>query len=147
LLTILPEERFAFAVLANSDDGGALAGELFHTVLESELGIAPAEPSEHLRQTEAELAAYVGTYEAPLTRIELSLEDGCLLLNAIPRGGFPRPDSPPMPGPPPTRLAFEKPDFVVALDPPLKGARGDFLRGQDGEIAWFRLGGRLHRPV
>ena len=147
LLVLLPEERFAFAALASNDDGGALAGELFQSVLESELGIAPVPPAEHLELTREELGSYAGTYEAPLTRLELTIEDGGILLSVIPRGGFPKPDSPPNPGPPPTRLAFEKPDLVVALDPPLRGARGDFLRGPDGDIAWFRLGGRLHRPV
>jgi hypothetical protein len=33
----------------------------------------------------------------------------------------------------------------VALDDPLRGSRGDFLRSPDGEIAWLRIGGRIHR--
>ena len=111
------------------------------------LGIEPAATPEHLERTPDELAGYAGTYEAPLTRLEVTVDGGGLVLDAIPRGGFPKPDSPPSPGPPPTRLAFEKPDFVVALDPPMRGMLGDFLRGPDGEIAWFRLGGRLHRPL
>jgi hypothetical protein len=36
-------------------------------------------------------------------------------------------------------------DRVVALDPPLKGAHGEFLRNPDGSIAWFRWGGRIAR--
>ena len=145
-LVVVPEERFAFAALTNHDDGGALGGELLASVLEGVLGIEPAATPEHLERAPAELAGYAGTYEAPLTRLEVTVKDGGLVLDAIPRGGFPRPDSPPSPGPPPTRLAFEKPDFVVALDPPMRGMLGDFLRGPDGEIVWFRVGGRLHRP-
>ena len=146
-LVVVPEERFAFAVLTNHDDGGALGGELLASVLEAVLGIEPAATPEHLERTPEELAAYAGTYEAPLTRLEVTVDGDALVLNAIPRGGFPSPDSPPSPGPPPTRLAFEQPDFVVALDPPMRGMLGDFLRGPDGEIVWFRLGGRLHRPL
>jgi hypothetical protein len=29
----------------------------------------------------------------------------------------------------------------------LKNNRGDFLRGDDGRIAWVRFGRRIHRPV
>jgi hypothetical protein len=33
---------------------------------------------------------------------------------------------------------------VLALDPPMKGDRSDYLRGAVGGIAWFRADGRLH---
>jgi hypothetical protein len=145
-LLIAPDDRFAFAVLTNHDDGGALAGELQETVLQSVFGFAPAEPA-HVERSREELAEYLGTFEAPLTRLNLALDGDSLLLDIDPRGGFPTPDSPPSPGPPPTRLAFTAPDAVVALDPPMRGARGDFVRGPEGAIAWFRFGGRLHRPV
>jgi CubicO group peptidase (beta-lactamase class C family) len=146
LLVVAPEERFAFAALTNHDNGSALAAEVLDETLASVLGIEPEEP-EHLGRSPEELAAYVGAFEAPLTRLELSLEGDSLLLTLVPRGGFPQPDSPPHPAPPPTRLAFDRPDAVVALDPPAKGARGDFIRGEDGEVLWFRFGGRLHRPL
>jgi len=67
------------------------------------------------------------------------------MVEVVPKGGFPEPNSPPRPGPPPSRLAFAKQDEVIALDPPLKGSRGDFLRGPNGAITWYRSGGRLHR--
>jgi CubicO group peptidase (beta-lactamase class C family) len=144
-LVVAPEERFAFAVLTNHDDGGALGSDLLDAVLESAFGIEPVVP-EHLERTRDELVEYVGTYEAPLTRLKLSVDAGSLVLEIVPRGGFPAPDSPPSPAPPPTLLAFDGPDAVIALDPPARGARGDFIRSPDGEIAWFRFGGRLHRP-
>jgi len=34
---------------------------------------------------------------------------------------------------------------VVALDPPLASLRGEFLRGPDGSVEWFRFGGRIAR--
>jgi CubicO group peptidase (beta-lactamase class C family) len=145
-LVIGPEERFALAVLTNHDDGGALAGELQEAVFREAFGFAPATPV-HIERSREELAGYAGSYEAPLTRLNITVDGDGLLLEMVPRGGFPTPDSPPPPGPPPTRLAFEAPDLVVALDPPARGMSGDFLRGPDGEIAWFRLGGRLHRPA
>jgi CubicO group peptidase (beta-lactamase class C family) len=145
-LVIAPDERFALAVLTNQDDGGALGGELQEAVFREAFGFSPG-TEEHLERSSEELAGYVGSYEAPLTRLNIAVEGDGLLLEMVPRGGFPTPDSPPPPGPPPTRLAFEAPDVVIALDPPARGMRGDFLRGPNRQIAWFRLGGRLHRPV
>jgi hypothetical protein len=34
---------------------------------------------------------------------------------------------------------------VVALDEPYKGAIGEFIREDDGQISWFRFGGRIAR--
>ncbi len=146
LLVVAPEERFALAVLANNDDGDVLAAEVRADVLQSVLGIEPKVP-QVLERPVDELAGYVGTFDAPLTRLELALDADTVLLEVVPKGGFPRPDSPPSPGPPPSRLAFVGPDAVLALDSPLKGKRGDFIRADDGSIRWFRFGGRLHRPA
>jgi hypothetical protein len=145
-LVVAPDERFALAVLTNHDDGSAVVGELLDEVLADVLGVV-SEPLQHVERTPAELAGYVGTYDAPLTRLEVSVESGSLVVEIVPKGGFPRPDSSPVPAPPPTRLAFIGPDAVVALDPPATGGRGDFIRADDGTIMWFRVGGRLHRPA
>ncbi|MFD4431226.1 hypothetical protein [Nocardia sp. NPDC058497] len=47
----------------------------------------------------------------------------------------------------PLGLAFYKPDYGLDLGPdgtPI-GTRSDFVRGDDGKIAWFRSHGRLYR--
>ena len=144
LFVACPEERFAFAVLTNHADGSALSAELRAAFLRERLGIkAPAETQIDLEPDE--LAAYGGSYESALSFADVTLEDEALVLRLTPKGGFPTPDSPPTPGPPPTRLALERTDAVIALDEPLKGSRGDFLRDAQGEIAWFRISGRIHR--
>ena len=111
---------------------------------EAFLGIAERDPVP--REGGDDLAAYEGTYEAALTRMRIAVEDGSLVLTAEGKGGFPKPDSPPMPSPPPTRIAFVADDRVVALDPPLASLRGEFLRDPDGTVEWFRFGGRIARP-
>ena len=45
---------------------------------------------------------------------------------------------------PPMKLAVSGEDRLVVLDGPYKDAEIELLRGDDGEIVWLRLGGRLH---
>jgi hypothetical protein len=59
------------------------------------------------------------------------------------KGGFPTSTTPPTPNPPPSRVAFIGKDLLEALDPPLKGARAEFLRDNSAAIIWMRIGGRL----
>ena len=141
----MPGRDFAVCVLTNSDRGGAINAEVTRWAVETFLGAAWPEP-EIYNLPPDRLATYAGHYEGILSDIELVLEGGSLVLRQIPRGGFPRKDSPPRPAPPPSRLGFYGPDRLIALDLPLKGSRGEFLRGPDGSIAWLRFGGRLFRP-
>ena len=90
-----------------------------------------------------ELAAYAGQYSAALSDYALAVRDGELWLQATPKGGFPDKNSKPGPPPPPVRLAVCTDELIVALDPPFKGGRGEFLRAHDGSIAWMRFGGRI----
>jgi hypothetical protein len=84
------------------------------------------------------------SYASLLDSCELELRDGAFVLQITPKGGFPMKDSPPVPTPPPTRLALCGDDRVIALDAPYKDAQGEFLRNPDGSIAWLRIGGRVH---
>ncbi len=149
-LQIAPAQRFAIVVLTNSDRGDELYTPLVGRALSLFLGVEDKAP-EPLALPASDLALYVGLYRAALNdmRLEVIEQDGRadLLAAAQPKGGFPTPDSPPPPAPPPVRLAFTGPDAVVVLDEPGKGNRGEFLRGPDGEIAWLRFGGRVHRKI
>jgi CubicO group peptidase (beta-lactamase class C family) len=146
LLVVAPKERFALAVLTNHDDGRAVNKAVRTEVLRSLLDINPPDDN-YPQPSPAELVEYVGDYRGQLSDAKLTMAGNRLVLEVIPKGGFPEPHSPPRPGPPPTRLAFEGKDVVVAVDPPLKDDRSDFLRRASGEIAWFRLDGRLLRPI
>lgn len=145
LLNFVPGQDFAVVVLTNSDRGGAVNAELTRRAVEAFLGVSWPEPETYNLPAD-KLALYAGRYEGILADVHLAVEDGWLVLRQRPKGGFPRKDSPPRPAPPPSRLAFYAEDRVVALDQPLKGTRGEFLRNPDGTVAWFRVGGRLYRP-
>ncbi len=141
--TFVPSRQFAITTLTNSSEGSTVYVDLRVNAIKSYLGIAwPETP--HLAMTEEQLATYVGRYDAPEDWVELTLQDGSLILQSHPKGGFPTPDLPPGETPPPTRVAFWDADKIIALDEPFKGSRGEFLRNPDGSIAWFRFGSRVH---
>jgi CubicO group peptidase (beta-lactamase class C family) len=137
-----PERRFALTVLTNANVGSQLADEIETWVLERYLGITEPEPVHEDRSVE-QLAEYVGKYVSPLIVTELSVDGGQLLLSFTITGAYPA-DAPP-PTPPATHLALYAPDRVIALDGPLQGARGEFLRNPDGKLVWLRIVSRIQR--
>ena len=141
---VVPERGFALVVLTNANRGSEVCGAAVKTALQSYLGLSEPEATP-LKSTVEELAQYVGVYDFRLTKLELTLQEGVLIAQATPKGGFPKPDLPPPPAPPPGRIALYAPDRAVALDPPSTGARIEFLRDPDGNITWLRVSGRVHR--
>jgi CubicO group peptidase (beta-lactamase class C family) len=145
--TLVPSRQFAITTLTNSDQGSVLYGDLRANAIKQYLAVTWPETPQ-LKLAEDQLLAYTGAYDAVEARRELYLQDGMLMLQSIPKGGFPTPDTPPHgEPPPPTRLAFWDADKIIALDDPFRGSRGEFLRNANGSIAWFRFGSRVHRPL
>jgi CubicO group peptidase (beta-lactamase class C family) len=145
--TIVPARQFAITTLTNSDEGSVLCSDVRPKAIHQYLGLMWPEPP-HVELAEAQLLTYTGHYDSPDAERKLYLQDGTLMLQSIPKGGFPTPDTPPHgEPPPPTRLAFWGADKIIALDDSFKGSRGEFLRKADGSIAWFRFEGRIHRPA
>lgn len=143
-LRLVPARGFAITILTNSDDGDQLYEHVAEWALDHYLGLALPKPVP-LDVSEDKLIPYVGRYTSIMDIDELSLQDGQLRLQITVKGGFPTPETPPPPSPPPVRLALCGEDRVVALDHPLKGERGEFLRNPDGSIAWLRFGGRIRK--
>jgi hypothetical protein len=140
-----PQTGFAITLLTNSDRGSELHGPVTTAAFKAYLGAEVVKPAFILR-TKDELAEYVGRYSAPLNDLNLSVaDDGTLKLQNIPKGGFPKPDSPPGPMAPRTHLDFATPDLAYVADGPAKGGTAEFLRNADGSIAWLRMGGRVHK--
>jgi CubicO group peptidase (beta-lactamase class C family) len=145
-LYFVPEEQFALAVLTNSEDGRAITGgalkQVLKVFLDADLRIPkPIEtPAENLDE-------YAGKYELPLYAYELKLQKGGLMLHETPRGGFPKPDSPPLPAPAPMRAAFYEKDKLMILDEPMKNALGEFLRRPDGSLQYLRLSSRVLKKI
>lgn len=142
--TVAPALHFAVIALTNSDRGSELYQPLTRRVLAQFLGIQEGDP-EPITAPESQLAEYVGVYHAAANELRVSLQQGQLILQNIPKGGFPAKDSPPPPPPPPMHMALCGPDRVIVLDEPERGNQGEFLRGVDGRLLWFRIDGRVHK--
>jgi len=143
-ITVALQPHFAFIALTNSGRGSELYQPLTRRALTQFLGIQERDP-EPLPASEAQLAEYVGIYQAAADEMQISLKEDTLILQDIPKGGFPDQDSPPAPPPPPVRMALCGPDRVIVLDEPGRGNQGEFLRDNQGNLYWFRFGGRVHR--
>ncbi len=139
-----PSKHFAVTVLTNANDGSELHGNAVQWALDKYLGLVEPEPAE-VAMSEEQLQEFAGRYATALNDVDISLQNGSLIAQVTPKGGFPKADSKAGPVPPPTRLSIREDDQVIALDPPFKGGRGEFLRGKDGEIEWVRFGGRILR--
>jgi hypothetical protein len=145
-LGIAPAQRFALIVLTNGEDGDSITGEIWDKALKLFLGLdlPDAQPIEV--STEG-LRQYVGKYDSMAEILELRFEVNEIVLYTQNKGGFPTPATPPMPNPPPVKIALYGEDKLVVIEEPLKGNRGEFLRSKTGEIEWLRFGGRVHRKI
>ncbi len=143
--TLVPQRGFAFTMLTNSDSGDQVFRKVEAWTLERLLGVVEPELP-RIRMSSHRLEDYAGRYEAPLGVLDLAVEGGDLVLRVTPKPFLQNMDPEP-PAPPPTRLAFYDVDRVVTLDGELKDARGDFLRTEDGSLAWLRIFSRISRRV
>ena len=145
-LYFIPEKGFALAVLTNEEEGRLVTRAALKKALEVYFKINTPSPT-HLEMTEEALHEYEGNYELPMSAFELKLEKGHLVFHDKPRGGFPTPDSPPLPASPPMRMAFYDKDKIIMLDEPMKDSLGEFLRNSDGVLKYFRLSSRVHKKL
>lgn len=137
-----PARGFAIAALTNASTGAQLYQEIVRQALRGYLGLDDADPQPIAAPAER-LAACVGRYSAALADIEIARAGDALELRTIPKGGFPKADSPPPPAPPPAPLAFYSDSCAIITAGPQQGARAEFAFGPDGRAAWVRLGGRV----
>ena len=136
LFFFAPEHDVALAVLTNHQRGSEVTVAARGAVLQA-IGA-----KEHEREAiDVDAETYLGSYTSALFDVELTQEDGRLVLAMKGKGGFPKKDSPPMPSPPPVTVAFYAPDRLFVTEGP--PGEAEFLRAPDGTIAWFRVGGRI----
>jgi len=94
-----------------------------------------------------QVQGYLGVYENIEVILTLVQKKGSIRLSIDHKGGFPTPDSPPLPMPAPMRIGFLARDRFIVLNGVHKGDRGEFLRTPDGSLAWLRFGFRIHKRI
>jgi CubicO group peptidase (beta-lactamase class C family) len=146
LLRLFPKHNFAVAILTNANLGGEITLQLFRWAAEHYLGLDVANPP-LLNLSEEKLIPYTGRYTRPFADVEVSLKEGKLLLQILPKQGFPSRNLLPAPPAPPIPCAFYAEDQLIALEGPFKDTRSAFIRNPDGSIGWLRTGGRIHKRL
>lgn len=145
---LVPDRNFAMTLLTNSEGGAALAIDLFADdwALRRFAGVSNL-PATAQHFSADDLAPYQGRYVAELVNESGAIEQAVIefrpgngQLDGTVGDGSGDPGSP-------MGLAFYRPDYGLDLGPDNKpvGTRSNFVRGPDGNIAWFRNHGRLFR--
>jgi hypothetical protein len=142
----MPEQKFACAILTNSDDGGIITAGVFSKALELYFNAKSKLPTP-VDIPSRELQTFTGRYQIGTECFDLKVKGPHLIYHHIPLGGFPMPDTPPGPAMPPMRFSFYGEDKVIGLDEPYKDALGEFFRDKKGRVQFFRIGGRAHKKV
>lgn len=149
-LRVVPEKRFAIAVLTNSDDGSSLYDGVSQRALQDYLGLS-LDTVKAVSLPASKLKTYAGRYVAHLSEQTLSIKAGKLSAQATYLGRFPTPTSPvhgDATGPDTTLAFYDAPgERIFVANDGVLGGRGEFIRDDRGRIAWLRWGGRLHRRV
>jgi CubicO group peptidase (beta-lactamase class C family) len=142
----LPDERFAIAILTNSDDGGMVGDSTVSKALELYFGYQAPAP-QPIDMASKQLKAYVGEYDYALAHFRVVADQGGIVIHETPKGGFPKPHVPAGPPIPAIRAKMLADDRFVCIDEPRMGEIGDFVRGADGSVAFLRIGGRANPRI
>jgi CubicO group peptidase (beta-lactamase class C family) len=140
---LYPQRDFAYAIFTNSMAGALLIRDVTNEPMAQFLGYREPEPQQ-IPMSAEQFREYAGRYTGQLGDFILYSKDADLMMRSESKGGFPTTTTPPMPNPPPCRVAFIGKDLLLALDGPLKDSRAEFLRDDANKIVWMRAGGRLH---
>ncbi|HUE85735.1 MAG TPA: serine hydrolase [Vicinamibacterales bacterium] len=143
-LRLVPERRWALAVVTNSSRGGALNTHVLRTAMDAYLGVEHVRPSRLLVDAAA-LQEYVGTYRRQFADVSVTIDGDALQLQVTPK--MPGLDGTIPPAPPPQRVGFLAKDRLLQLDGLNAGEPGgEFIRSANGRVEWLRTG-RIHRRV
>jgi CubicO group peptidase (beta-lactamase class C family) len=137
-LTLVPERRFAFACLTNSNLGAAAIGPIGDWLLERGTGLRRTDPA-RITLAPDRLAAFAGRYERPGIVTTIATADGGLQVET--RGINPMTKAEMIL--PPRRAAPIAERTFLVLDGESAGSTFDFIAGGDGAPRFLRHGGRL----
>lgn len=141
LLVIVPARTVVFAIVANAQTGHRVIAGAQRALLAG-LGLATEAPA----PIDLDLTEYTGRYVASISDLDIALDGDALVVRTALKQLVPG-SLTTFPDPEPSRLRAHAPDRLIGVDGPLRGARVEAIRGDDGRVAWLRLGGRIRRRV
>jgi CubicO group peptidase (beta-lactamase class C family) len=147
LLEIVPERKFALAILTNANTGWRVIQDVEREALHAYLGAAFAPnqaiahrglvetlPSAEPLAQQPDPAPYLGSYARPNNSYLVRVESGRLFVQDRPSGGGTPREFP---------VAFYGPDRLVVTDGPDRGQSIEFVRDGSGHVNWIRVVGRV----
>jgi CubicO group peptidase (beta-lactamase class C family) len=141
LLLLVPSRNVVFAAAANAQTGHSVTAAAQRAVIGA-LGLAADVPV----PVDLDLAEYAGRYTASISDLLLEHDGDALVARTTVKplvpGSLTR-----FPDPAVSRLRAYAPDRLIGIEGPLKDARAEVIRADDGRVAWLRLGGRVRRRV
>lgn len=141
LLTIVPERRFAVAILTNGSNGGAVYRHLERFCLRQYAGVERTDPS-RVALGSAEREALAGRYQNAGGEITVAVDGDGISLDVLSRNALTGKEQ---------RLPLRHAapvgprDFMIT-DTETEGSVFDFVPNPDGSPRFLRLGGRLYLP-
>ncbi len=142
----VPKHDFAITVLTNSSGGTQLNNVVTEWALEKLLGLSRPKP-QRSRLRPADVARYAGTYELQNGLIRIA-PNGRHLMVHLEFDKKARKEDPSLADiPERVRIMLTQRDRFIVLDEPWTNFKGDFVRDETGEVAWFRVMGRIHRRL
>ena len=145
-LLVVPDNKFALSVCANSDYGGEACAQISKVALMEYCEHSPAQPKQ-LKLANGSVQEYLGKYELPVFTCQFRADKKGLLLEMKDLGGFPPPPKPPTGQMPPARVVFYEKDRFMGIESPYKALKGEFLRSPEGKIEWLKILYRAHKRV
>jgi CubicO group peptidase (beta-lactamase class C family) len=142
-LTIVPERRFAIAILTNSGRGSVLAGRVADWALDHVLGLRVSNPVT-ISLPENALTRFVGTYRYEDEEVSLTVANGGLKLVVK---EIDLASNHEQTYPPDLLRPISARAFVVVTHDENEGSQADFIEGDAGGIRFLRMGGRLYDLV
>lgn len=143
-LTIIPERRFALAILTNSGRGAAMYEEVIAAELAARFDLREPHPQLITMSSEA-LAAFAGIYTRQQRgkMVITATSDGLRVESTLKNLLTGEEET----SPPQEMRPISASEFVVVTPGEELNATIDFLPGDDGYPRWARIGGRLATRV
>lgn len=137
-LCVIPERRFALAIVTNGENGGSVHSAIYSHILQKVVGFRRTTPSPRALDWQ-QLARFEGHFFTGLADILIELNGRGLVMHRMNIDPFTREIT----ERPPARLSPVSETIFAIEEGPLSGGFGELILNTDGSVRFLRAGGRL----